>query len=89
MGELVEALSELDRDEAIRAIVLGGSERAFAAGADVAELSESSPIDLLRSRRIEAWDAVRALQTPLVAAVSDFCLGGGCELAMLCDIVVA
>jgi enoyl-CoA hydratase len=89
MGELVEALTALDHDEAIRAIVLGGSERAFAAGADIAELSESSPIDLLRSRRIEAWDAVRALQTPLVAAVSGFCLGGGCELAMLCDIVVA
>jgi enoyl-CoA hydratase len=89
MVELVEALSELDRDEAIRAIVLGGSERAFAAGADIAELAESSPIDLLRSRRLEAWDAVRALRTPLVAAVSGFCLGGGCELAMLCDIVVA
>jgi enoyl-CoA hydratase len=89
MVELVDALRGLDADEAIRAIVLGGSERAFAAGADIGELSESTPIDLLRSRRLEAWDAVRALATPLVAAVSGHCLGGGCELAMLCDVVVA
>jgi enoyl-CoA hydratase len=89
MAELVAALAKLDGDDAVRAIVLGGSERAFAAGADIGELADSSPIDLLRSRRLEAWDAVRAVRTPLVAAVSGFCLGGGCELAMLCDIVVA
>jgi enoyl-CoA hydratase len=89
MTELVRALTELDRDDAIRAIVLGGSERAFAAGADIGELAESSPIDLLRSQRLEAWDAIRALPSPLVAAVSGFCLGGGCELAMLCDLIVA
>ena len=89
MTELVEQLRTLDLDESVRAVVLGGSERAFAAGADITELAESSPIDLLRSRRLEAWDAIQALTTPLVAAVSGHCLGGGCELAMLCDLIVA
>ncbi|HKT45735.1 MAG TPA: enoyl-CoA hydratase-related protein, partial [Gaiellaceae bacterium] len=73
----------------IRAIVVGGNERAFAAGADIQELAHSSPIELYYQRRIERWDAIRALWTPLVAAVSGFCLGGGCELAMLCDLIVA
>jgi enoyl-CoA hydratase len=89
MDELVQTLEELDRDEAIRAIVLGGNERAFAAGADIAELAEASAIDLYYQRRVERWDAIRGLWTPLVAAVSGFCLGGGCELAMSCDLIVA
>ena len=89
MDELVATLSELDRDEAVRCIVLGGSERAFAAGADIGELASSSAIDLYYQRRVERWDAIRALWTPLVAAVSGFCLGGGCELAMSCDLIVA
>jgi enoyl-CoA hydratase len=89
MDELVQALEELDGDEAIRAIVLGGNERAFAAGADIAELAEVSAIDLYYQRRVERWDAIRGLWTPLVAAVSGFCLGGGCELAMSCDLIVA
>ena len=74
---------------AIRCIVLGGSERAFAAGADVGELAAATPIELYESRRIDRWDAIRALRTPLVAAVSGYCLGGGCELAMSCDLIVA
>ena len=89
MKELVTALQELDRDDAIRCIVLGGSERAFAAGADIGELARASAIELLYQRRFERWDAIRALWTPLVAAVSGFCLGGGCELAMTCDLIVA
>jgi enoyl-CoA hydratase len=88
MTELVDALQQLDRDEKVHCIVLGGSERAFAAGADIAELAQTSPIDLYYGR-VERWDAIQALWTPLVAAVSGFCLGGGCELAMTCDLIVA
>lgn len=89
MEELVERLAELDRDEAIRCIVLAGNERAFAAGADIGEMATASAMDMLYARRVERWDAIRKLWTPLVAAVSGFCLGGGNELAMSCDLIVA
>jgi len=89
MDELVTRLGELDRDAEVRCIVLGGSERAFAAGADIGELAQSSAIDLYYQRRVERWDVIRSLWTPLVAAVSGYCLGGGCELAMSCDLIVA
>jgi len=89
MGALVDALRDLDADGGIRAIVVGGSERAFAAGADIRELAQASAIELLYARRVERWDSIKALSTPLVAAVSGYCLGGGCELALSCDLVVA
>jgi enoyl-CoA hydratase len=89
MAALVETLRQLDEDRDVRAIVVGGNERAFAAGADIAELAAGTAISLYENRRIDAWDAIRAVRTPLVAAVSGFCLGGGCELAMLCDLIVA
>jgi enoyl-CoA hydratase len=89
MDELLAALQELDEDDAVRCIVVGGDERAFAAGADISELAEATPIQLYANRRIDQWDAIRALRTPLVAAVSGYCLGGGCELAMACDLIVA
>ena len=89
MDQLVATLEELDHDEAVRCIVLGGNERAFAAGADVGELAAGTPVSLYRERRIDRWDAIRDVRTPLIAAVSGFCLGGGCELAMLCDLIVA
>ena len=89
MGAVVGALQELDADPEIRAIVLGGGERAFAAGADIAELAAGTAVSLYENRRIAEWDKIRGLRTPVVAAVSGFCLGGGCELAMLCDLIVA
>jgi enoyl-CoA hydratase len=89
MDQLVATLEKLDGDDEIRCIVVAGNERAFAAGADIAELAEGTPISMYASRRIDRWDAVHALRTPIVAAVSGYCLGGGCELAMLCDLIVA
>ncbi len=89
MEELVAALGELDRDEAIRCIVLAGNDKAFAAGADIGEMATASAMDMLYARRVERWDAIRKLWTPLVAAVSGYCLGGGNELAMSCDLIVA
>jgi enoyl-CoA hydratase len=89
MEQLVAELEQLDGDPAIRCIVLGGNERAFAAGADIGELASSSAIELYYARRVERWDVIRQLGTPLVAAVSGYCLGGGCELAMSCDVIVA
>jgi enoyl-CoA hydratase len=89
MDELVARLSELDADAQVRCIVLAGDERAFAAGADIAELAAATAVELYQAPRVARWDAIRKLSTPLVAAVSGWCLGGGCELAMTCDLIVA
>ncbi|MFL5818169.1 MAG: enoyl-CoA hydratase-related protein [Conexibacter sp.] len=89
MVALVEALVALDREDEIKAIVLAGSDRAFAAGADISEMSDTTPMQFAFGDRVEQWDAIRGLHTPLIAAVSGFCLGGGCELAMICDLIVA
>jgi enoyl-CoA hydratase len=89
VGELADALRSLDDDEDVRCIVVGGSERAFAAGADIGEMATASAMDMYAAKRGERWDAIRSVRTPLVAAVSGYCLGGGCELAMSCDLIVA
>jgi enoyl-CoA hydratase len=89
IGELAQVLEELDRDEAIRCIVLtGAGEKAFAAGADIKEMSGKSPIDMLTGD-FEHWLRIKRIHTPLIAAVGGYALGGGCELAMQCDMIVA
>ena len=89
MGELIEALEAFDADPAIGAMVITGDERAFSAGADIKELSDASAIDMLLRDSISRWDRLRRLHKPLIAAVSGWCLGGGNELAMACDMIVA
>jgi enoyl-CoA hydratase len=89
MDLLCEALEALDADEEIRAMVVTGSERAFAAGADIGEMATASPIDMLRGNRIGQWDRVRRITKPVIAAVNGWCLGGGCELAMTLDLIIA
>jgi enoyl-CoA hydratase len=90
LDELVVALDGLDGDPACRAIVLtGAGERAFAAGADVRELATQTPTSLTSDNRFATWDRIASIRTPLIAAVRGFALGGGCELAMTCDMIVA
>ena len=90
MDELVTELTALDDDDAIRCIVLTGDERAFAAGADIKEtFVTASPVSMLKQDLTSKWEAIRRIRTPIIAAVSGYALGGGCELAMICDIIVA
>ena len=89
MDALCDALETLDRDEAIRVLVVTGNEKAFAAGADIGEMADAGPMDMLRTNRIAQWDRVRRITKPVIAAVAGWCLGGGCELAMALDLIVA
>lgn len=89
MRELVSALEEADLNEKIRAIILTGGEKAFAAGADIKEMSDETSISILLKDRFATWDKVRRIKKPIIAAVCGYALGGGCELVMTCDIVIA
>lgn len=89
MGELRDTLKALDQDPAVRVIILTGNERAFAAGADIKEMANRTAIDMLNIDQFSTWDQIKKTKKPIIAAVSGFALGGGCELAMTCDMIVA
>ena len=90
MTELVAALQRLDDDEAIRCLVITGDEKAFCAGADIKdEFVKATAVSMLAGDLTSKWEAIRKIHTPIIAAVSGYALGGGCELAMICDVIVA
>src|SRR6266508_3127806 len=89
MAELAEAVEAFDSDEGVHCIVIAGSDEVFAAGADIKAMAERTFQDVLNASTMPFWQRIAACRTPLIAAVSGFALGGGCELALLCDMIVA
>lgn len=89
MTELVECMTTLDNNPEVRVIILTGNERAFAAGADIGQMATASPIDQINDNRFRSWEMLRLITKPIIAAVNGFALGGGCELAMSCDVIIA
>lgn len=89
MTELADALQNFDRDEQVRVIILTGGERAFAAGADIKEMADESTVSMMLRDNLAIWDKIRFIKKPIIAAISGFALGGGCELAMMCDMIIA
>lgn len=89
MQELVQALEDFDNDENIRTIILTGSPKAFAAGADIKEMSDETTIGIMLKDQFATWDKISKVKKPVIAAVSGYVLGGGCELMMMCDIIIA
>lgn len=89
MAEIIAAMEVFDGDDAIGCIVLTGNDKAFAAGADIKQMAEASMVEMLGDPFIGYWDQLKIINKPIIAAVSGWCLGGGCELAMACDMIVA
>ncbi len=87
--QLAEQLEAFDADDNVHVIVLAGNERAWAAGADIGDMTERSMLEMYQRDQFATWDRIRRVKKPIVAAVSGFALGGGCELMMLCDVVIA
>ncbi|MFN5557609.1 MAG: enoyl-CoA hydratase-related protein [Chryseotalea sp.] len=89
MREIRDALKEFDADDTIKVIIITGNEQAFAAGADIKQMADKTAIDMLLIDQFSTWDQIRKTRKPIIAAVSGFALGGGCELAMTCDMIIA
>jgi enoyl-CoA hydratase len=89
MQQLRDALQALDRNTEIRVVILTGNDTAFAAGADIKQMADMSAIDMLFKDQFATWDLIRKTHKPIIGAVSGFVLGGGCELAMMCDMIIA
>lgn len=89
MGELRDALKQLDQEDEVRVIILTGNERAFAAGADIKQMAGKGTIDMWKVDQFSTWDQINKTRKPIIAAVSGFALGGGCELSMTCDMIIA
>lgn len=89
MQELRDTLKQLDNNTEVRAIIITGNEQAFAAGADIKQMADKTAIDMLLIDQFSTWDQIRKTRKPIIAAVSGFALGGGCELAMTCDMIIA
>ena len=89
MEEVRDALQTLDKNDQVRVIIITGNEQAFAAGADIKQMADKSAIDMLLIDQFSTWDQIRKTKKPIIAAVSGFALGGGCEFAMTCDMIIA
>jgi len=89
MEEVRDALQALDKNDQVRVIIITGNEQAFAAGADIKQMADKSAIDMLLIDQFSTWDQIRRTKKPIIAAVSGFALGGGCEFAMTCDMIIA
>lgn len=89
MAEVIDALEQFDADTQVGCLVVTGNQRAFAAGADIKQMAEATPVEMLNNPFIDYWDRLQRIAKPIVAAVSGFALGGGCEFAMACDMIIA